>query len=125
MRTFKLEPDRRVERRDLLTATCRGPFLVDATDEKAARQLVGLNFSIAARFLRDESTGICLWSDPQRSLCLEVYPPADDAWRQQHLVAGVDMARWFVEEVELRRPLDGLIARLRWWPCEPDDLCPA
>ncbi|MEL6746841.1 MAG: hypothetical protein AAFO79_03380 [Pseudomonadota bacterium] len=126
MHTFRLAPTVHARPEALRTTTCAGPFLVDAIDEVAARMLVGLNFSIAvARARRSNAIPSLIWGDAAQSVCHEVFPPASDAWHQRLFIAGVDFARFYIDEPELVRPVGGLVARLRWWPCEPTDVCPA
>lgn len=109
--------------RQLEMTTERGPFVVEAVDECAARMLVGLNYETVAPRMLDEVVSIPIWDDPSASHATRLSVAPGTLRPRQALVAGHDHA---VDE--LCRPelvWDGrVVARMIWWPCTGHDIYP-
>lgn len=109
--------------RQLETTTERGPFVVEAVDERAARMLVGLNYETVAPQASVDVVSIPIWDDPSASHATRLSIEAGSLRPRQAFFAGQDHA---VDE--LRRPElvwdDRVVARMIWWPCAGHDIYP-
>lgn len=119
MDLFKLTIAKHASARERGTTTSEGPFIVAARDVAGARLLVALNFSLAA--LRRLGAGV--WSETGAHECVRLAGIKEEALRQQILVAGTDIAQWYLDHAVLK---DGrkVMARMVWWPCRDGDSCP-
>jgi|GEM_PF-6678208 len=119
---FSIKADAPDEQRS--TTVQPGPFLVDASDEDIGRRLLIANFGIATRRLLRATAPSC-WLESPAGECVELDPALDPKpLRQKRVVAGIDIASWFLARLEIASPEGGRYARMLWWPCSPEDRCP-
>jgi hypothetical protein len=109
----------------LRATTWAGDLLIEAKDEKWARLLASLNFSIATE--RDPIKHRVipnLWGDHTASFCAECDCDERHKLAPSYIVAGADISEQMIDEPEL--VMDGeVVARMHWWPCSASDKCPA
>jgi hypothetical protein len=123
MDLFKLTIASHASLRDRETTTSEGPFIVAARDVAGARLLVAFNFSIAALRRLSAAMPAGVWSETGPHECVKLAGVKEDALRQQVVVAGTDIAQWYLDRAVLK---DGrkIMARMVWWPCRDGDRCP-
>lgn len=117
-----IRPDATDRQKETTAAT--GPFLVEATDEKSARQLVTANYSPFAlrRNSRGKLANAAIWLDKKASDCVPV-AEADVVKPQSWIVQGVDLALYYLRHTQMRFDAQHS-ASMVWWPCRQTDECP-
>ncbi len=123
MDLFKLTIASHASPKDRETTTSQGPFIVAARDVAGARLLVAFNFSIAALGRLGSAVRPLVWSEGGAHECVKLAGLREDELRQQVVVAGTDIAQWYLDRAVLN---DGrkVMARMVWWPCREGDTCP-
>ncbi len=124
MDLFKLTIAPHASPKDRETTTSEGPFIVAARDIGCARLLVAFNYSIAALRRLGGAAPTGVWSESGPHECVRLSGLTEDQLRQKVLIAGTDIAQWYLERPILK---DGrrVMARMVWWPCRDGDSCPA
>lgn len=123
MDLFKLVVAPHASAKDRATTISEGPFIVAARDVACARLLVAFNFSMAAVGRLGSAVRPLIWREDGPHECIKLAGVREDDLRQQMMVAGTDIAKWYLDRAVLK---DGrkIMARMVWWPCRDGDSCP-
>ena len=96
-------------------------FVVKATDQQVARSLLVQNFGVATARAPDNKIYQNAWRDAEVSFAIEIAGPVP---QQKRVVKDIDIAPWYIDVMETSDGLGG-VARMVWWPCSPNEQCPA